>query len=65
VIEMQESGRLQDNGGTQSACRVHGAQTRDDTLCGAQVGRRLVPKLPNLPGILLALMKASSNLFLS
>ena len=43
VVEMQQRGRLQDDGGTENACRVHeqGAQTGDDTLCGAQVGSTL------------------------
>jgi hypothetical protein len=43
VVEMQQRGGLQDDGGTQNACRVHekGAQTGDDTLCGAQVGSTL------------------------
>ena len=40
---MQQRGWLQDDGGTQNACRVHekGAQTGDDTLSGAQVGSTL------------------------
>jgi hypothetical protein len=41
---MQQRGRLQDDGGTQNACRLHetGAQTDDDdTLGGAQVGSTL------------------------
>jgi hypothetical protein len=43
VVEIQQRGWLQDDGGTQDACRVHekGAQTGDDTLCGAQVGSTL------------------------
>ena len=43
TVEMQQSGRLQNDGGTLNACRVHekGAQTGDDTLCGAQVGSML------------------------
>src|SRR5215471_2587463 len=43
LVEMQQRGWLQDDGGTQNACRVHekGAQTGDDTLCGAQVGSTL------------------------
>jgi hypothetical protein len=43
VVEMQQRGWLQDDGGTQNACRVHekGAQTGDETLCGAQVGSTL------------------------
>ncbi len=43
VVEMQQRGWLQDDGGTQNACQVHekGAQTDDETLCGAQVGSTL------------------------
>src|SRR5215467_8742790 len=43
VVEMQESGWLQDDGGTQNACWVHeqGTQTGDNTLCGAQIGSTL------------------------
>ena len=43
VVEMQQSGRLQNDGGTQNACRAHekGAQAGDDTIRGAQVGRTL------------------------
>jgi hypothetical protein len=48
VVEMQQSGRLQDDGGAYNACRAHkkGAQTGDDTLCGVQVGSTLArPRL--------------------
>jgi len=40
---MQQRGRLQDDGETQNACRVHekGAQTGDETLSGPQVGSTL------------------------
>jgi hypothetical protein len=50
VVEMQQRGRLQDDGGTQNACRVHeqGAQTGDDTLCGAQVGSTLAATIEDL-----------------
>ena len=43
VVEMQQCGWLQDDGGTQNACLVHqkGAQTGDETLSGAQVGSTL------------------------
>jgi len=43
VVEVQQRGWLQDDGGTQNACRAHekGAQTGDETLCGAQVGSTL------------------------
>ena len=39
VVEVQESGRLQNYGRTENACRAHekGAQTSDDTIRGAQV----------------------------
>ena len=43
VVEMQQCGWLQDDGGTQNTRRLHekGAQTGDETLCGAQVGSTL------------------------
>ena len=43
VVEMQQRGWLQDDGGTQNTRRLHekGAQTGDETLCGAQVGSTL------------------------
>src|SRR5215472_14456338 len=39
MVEMQQGGWLQDDGGTQNACWIHkkGAQTGDETLSGAQV----------------------------
>jgi len=41
VMEMQQSGRLQNDGGAENACRAHekGAQTGDDTIRGVQIGR--------------------------
>jgi hypothetical protein len=38
-----KSGRSQNDGGTENACRAHeqGAQAGDDTIRGAQVGRTL------------------------
>ena len=43
VVEVQQRGWLQDDGGTQNACRLHekGAQTGDETLCDSQVGSTL------------------------
>ena len=43
VMEMQQSGRLQNDGGAENACRAHekGAQTGDDTIRGAQIWRTL------------------------
>src|SRR5215472_6555531 len=43
VVEVQQRRWLQDDGGTQNACRLHekGAQTGDDTLCDGQVGSTL------------------------
>jgi hypothetical protein len=42
-VEMQQSGRLQNDGGAENACRAHeeGAQTGEDTIRGAQIGRTL------------------------
>ena len=42
-MEMQQSGRLQNDGGAENACRAHekGAQSGDDTIRGAQIGRTL------------------------
>jgi hypothetical protein len=42
-MEMQRSGRLQNDGGAENACRAHekGAQSGDDTIRGAQIGRTL------------------------
>ena len=47
---MQESGWLQDDGGTQDACLVHekGAQSGNETLCGAQVGSTLAAAIEDL-----------------
>jgi hypothetical protein len=41
VVEMQQSGRLENAGGAENAPRAHekGAQTSDDTIRGGQVGR--------------------------
>ena len=43
VVEMQQSGRLQNDSGPQNAYWAHekGAQTGDDTIRGAQVGSTL------------------------
>src|SRR6266851_737967 len=43
VMEMQQSGRLQNDGGAENARRAHekGAQTGDDTIRRAQIGRTL------------------------
>jgi len=43
TVEMEQSGRLQNDGGTEKACRAHekSAQAGDDTIRGAQVGRTL------------------------
>ena len=50
VVERQQRGWLQDDSGTQNACRVHekGAQTGDETLCGAQVGSTLTVAIEDL-----------------
>jgi len=47
VMETEESGRLQNDGGTQEASRAQekGAQSDDDTIRGAQVGRTLTAAL--------------------
>ena len=47
---MQQRGWLQDDGGTQNACRVHekGAQTGDETLCEAQAGSTLAAAMEDL-----------------
>jgi hypothetical protein len=41
TVQMQQSGRLQNNGGAENAFRAHeeGAQTGEDTIRGAQIGR--------------------------
>jgi hypothetical protein len=43
VVEMQQSGRLENDGRAEEASPVQeeGAQTGDDTVCGPQVGRAL------------------------
>jgi len=43
IVETQQRGRLQNNGGTEKACRAHekGAQTGDDAIPDAQVGSTL------------------------
>src|ERR1700693_5394486 len=50
AMERQQSGRLQDDSGTQNACWVHekGAQTGDDALCGTQVGSTLAGAIEDL-----------------
>jgi hypothetical protein len=42
-MEMQQSGRLQNDGGAENARRAHekGAQSGDNTICRAQIGRTL------------------------
>ena len=49
AVEMQQSGRLQDDCGTYNADRVHkkDAQTGDDTLDGAEVGSTLAAAIEN------------------
>ena len=49
LVEMQKSGRLQDDCGTEKACGVHekGAQTGDDTPGGVQVGSTLAATIEN------------------
>jgi hypothetical protein len=49
TVEMQQSGRLQDDCGTQNASRVHekDAQAGDDTLGGAEVGSTLAAAIEN------------------
>jgi hypothetical protein len=43
IVETQQRGRLQNDGGSENACRTHekGAQTSDDAIRDAQVGRAL------------------------
>src|SRR5215472_1130899 len=43
VVETQQRGWLQDDAGTQNACRLHekGAQTGDETLSGSEAGSTL------------------------
>ena len=47
TVEMQQSGRLQNDGGTNGTCRAHeqGAQAGDDPIRGTQVGRTLAPAI--------------------
>jgi hypothetical protein len=49
VVEMQQSGRLQNDGGAENACRAHeeGAQTGEDSIRGAQIGRTLAAAIEN------------------
>jgi hypothetical protein len=44
---MQQSGRLQNDGGTKDTCRAHGprAQAGDDPIRGTQVGGTLAPAM--------------------
>ena len=43
TVEVKQSGRLQNDGGTENACRAHekSAQASDDTIRDTQVGRTL------------------------
>src|SRR5262252_1442049 len=47
TVEMQQSGRFQNDGGTKDTCRAHeqGAQAGDDPIRGAQVRRTLAPAM--------------------
>jgi hypothetical protein len=47
TVEMQQSGRLQNNGGTNDTCRAHEqrAQAGDDPIRGTQVGRTSAPAI--------------------
>jgi hypothetical protein len=47
TVEMQQSGRLQNDGGTKDTCRAHeqGAQAGDDPIRCTQVGRTLAPAI--------------------
>ena len=47
TVEMQQRGRLQDDGGTKDTCRAHeqGAHAGDDPIRGTQVGRTLAPAI--------------------
>jgi len=52
---MQQSGRLQNDGGTKDTCRAHEqrAQAGDDPIPGTQVGRTLAPAIEDeqlMPG---------------
>ena len=48
-MEMQQSGRLQRDGGAENACPAHeeGTQTGDDPIGGTQVGRTLAIAIEN------------------
>ena len=43
TVEMEQGGRLQNDGGTENACRAHekSAQAGDEAIRGTQVGRTL------------------------
>src|SRR5215471_5505172 len=47
TVEMQQRGRLQNDGGTKDTCLAHeqGAQAGDDPIRGTQVGRTLAPAI--------------------
>ena len=47
TVEMQQSGRLQNDGGTKDTRRTHeqGAQAGDDPIRGTQVGRTPAPAI--------------------
>ena len=47
TVEMQQSGRLHNDGGTKDTCRTHeqGTQAGDDPICGTQVGGTLAPAI--------------------
>src|SRR5215469_12798779 len=47
TVEMQQSGRLQNHGGTNKTYRAQeqGAQAGDDPIRGTQVGRALAPSI--------------------
>jgi hypothetical protein len=50
TVQMQQSGGLQNDGGTENAYRANekGTQTGDDPIGGAQVGRTLASAIENL-----------------
>jgi hypothetical protein len=47
---MQQSGRLQNDGGTKETCRAHEQRTQagDDPIRGTQVGRTLAPAIEDV-----------------
>jgi hypothetical protein len=47
TVEMQQSGRLQNDGGTKDTCRAHEQRTQagDDPIHGTQVGCTLAPAM--------------------